>query len=143
MPLFDDPFPIARRQVGFQYAQITWHHFLKHRQAIGNQFWTNQVDVLLKHGRIQYRLRFIAINRRHGALLFITGVPELFDHGGQGRHRQRLAQYIIHTGIEILFFILQHVCRQRHQRWQFVSGIFPRQLAGNIQPGHIRQLNIQ
>ena len=138
MSLFDDALLVTRRQVGFEHVQIARHHFFEHGEAIGDQFWSHQIDILLQHGGIQYRLGFSAINRRHGALLFITGIPELLDHRRQGGYRQRLAEHIVHTGLEILFFIFQHVCGQRHQWRQLVRSIFARQLAGDIQPGHVR-----
>ncbi|MND77891.1 hypothetical protein D3C80_695920 [compost metagenome] len=70
-------------------------------------------------------------------------IPVMFNHLGQRRHRQRLAQHVVHPRVEILFFVFQHVGSQCNQRRQRLPGIALSQHPGDIQPGHVRQLDIQ
>ncbi|MNC46738.1 hypothetical protein D3C75_957670 [compost metagenome] len=70
-------------------------------------------------------------------------IPVMFDHLGQGRYRQRLAQHIVHTRFKILFLVFQDISCQRNQRRQGAARITLAQLTGDIQPAHVRQLNIQ
>ncbi|MNE66352.1 hypothetical protein D3C80_1618960 [compost metagenome] len=70
-------------------------------------------------------------------------IPVMFNHFGQRRYRQRLAQHIVHSRVEVLFFVFQYVGSQRNQRRQRLPGIAFTQYPGDIQPGHIRQLDVQ
>ncbi|MNP50801.1 hypothetical protein D3C76_1450860 [compost metagenome] len=81
MALFNDAFLIPRRQIRLQHVQIARHHLFEYGYTVRDQLRTHQLDVLLQHFDIQQRLRFSRIYRRHGAFLFVTGVPELLNHG--------------------------------------------------------------
>ncbi len=143
MAFFSNPFLISGHQIGFQNRKIVWHHFFKHRQTLGYQTGADQFDILFEHGNIQQHPTFVVADIKRFFFRFCLIIPVLFNHRSQCWHRKRLAKHVIHACVEVLFFVFENIGGKCNQRWQMCSLILLANRTRDIQPGHIRQLNIQ